>query len=468
MRWRTRFRTRTKRHGQARTKRHGQARAKRDGQVTRQFGLKWRLGIGVAFFAVLVGGVAFAMNTPGGRTVNAHPAAGAGFSTLLPQPDPSTLATSATGTPTASTSASPSSAAKKPKSAKKAAAAKHAANRVTPASRSFGVAGGSSLATLSNAELNSRLSGMAALGIGWVRFDVEWSNIGHAGPGTYEWTDYDRVVRAVVAQGLKPLAILDYTPTWARLPECVDTPTCRPSNEADFGTFAGAAAAHYRSIGVRTWEIWNEPNIQQYYAPKPDPGSYTAMLKAAYGAIKAVDPGAVVITGGTSPTDTTGDGSTIRSTDFLTAIYADGGKGSFDAVAHHPYTFPYTPVHAFPGGAWSDLPALHSIMSSHGDGTKQVWATEYGAPTGGPGSLVTADARKVYPSSTFVSESLQAKIATNAVGSYRKWSWVGPMFWYAYQDAGTNTSTIENFFGLLRADGSHKPAYDAYRAAIQK
>jgi hypothetical protein len=331
----------------------------------------------------------------------------------------------------------------------------------------FGVAAGSSLPALSTDELNRRLRGMADLGVGWVRFDIEWNNVQRRGPRTFDFVDYDRVVRAVVGHGLRPLAILDYTPEWARSSECTDSPVCRPRSSTEFATFAGIVATRYAGAGLRTWEIWNEPNLTQFYRPKPDPVSYAGLLRAAYAAIKAADPGAMVISGGTSPTQTAHDGSTIRASDFLTAVYAAGGKNSFDAVAHHPYTFPYTPDSAYPGGAWDDMSALRSIMVANGDSGKTIWATEYGAPTGGPGNVVDRDARQVHPGGSHVSESLQASIATTAVARMRRLPWAGPLFWYSYQDAGTDSASIENFFGLLRADGSHKPAYAAYRSAIR-
>ena len=328
----------------------------------------------------------------------------------------------------------------------------------------FGIAGGSSLSALSTAELNKRLDGMRALGVGWVRFDVEWSNIGSRGPGLYDWTDYDRVAQAVVSRGLKPLGIIDYTPPWARQAACSDQPACAPADPAAYARFAGDAAAHYGPMGVHAWEIWNEPNIDVYYKPAPNVAFYTHMLTAAYPAIKAADRNALVITGGTAPTSS--NGTDVGAVNFVAGIYDAGGRGAFDAVAHHPYTFPYTSTNAYPGGAWSDLMAIHSLMVSRGDGAKKVWATEYGAPTGGPGTMVSSG-NGPYPGSIYVSELLQATIATQAVASYNAYGWAGPLFWYSYQDAGTSRDTVENFFGLLRADGSQKPAYGAFANAIR-
>jgi hypothetical protein len=332
----------------------------------------------------------------------------------------------------------------------------------------YGIAAGSSMPSLPPEELDRQLSGMAELGVSWVRFDIEWSQVGGAGAGLYDWSATDRVVAAAAAKGLRPLAILDYTPAWARTPDCTDGASCAPRDPAEFAAFAAAAATRYAGLGVRAWEIWNEPNLRQFYAPRPDPAGYTRLLQASSAAIRGVDPQAVVLTGGTAPAATAADGSTITATDFLRGIYAAGGAGSFDAVAHHPYTFPYSPVTAYSGGAWSDQATLHRIMAQHGDGAKKIWATEYGAPTGGPGTQITKDARREHPASSYVSEPLQAVIAVKAIRRYRKLDWAGPLFWYSYQDSGTDPASIENFFGLVRRDGSHKPAYAAFQSVIKQ
>ncbi len=328
----------------------------------------------------------------------------------------------------------------------------------------YGIAGGGGLSSLSDGALAARLDGMKALGVTWVRYDVEWSNIEEQGPGVYSWADYDRVVQAVSARGLNSLAILDYTPGWARRSDCAGTKMCAPADPAAYGRCAAAAAARYTGYGVRTWEIWNEPNNLNFFQPGANADEYTAMLKAAYGAIKGVNGGATVLTGGTAPADS--GGGYLSPPDFVNGIYAAGAKGYFDALGHHPYTWPYSPAMYMPGNAWSQLSTLHSIMSAHGDGGKKIWITEFGAPTGGPGGLASSGMTTSEASADHVTEALEAKMATDAVNAAANLPWVGGFFWYSYMDSGTSSDTVENFFGLLRPDGSRKPAYFAYKSAI--
>lgn len=371
-------------------------------------------------------------------------AASAAQVSITPSPTPSV-----TTTPVAAVSKNP-------------AAASKVAVPATANYGSFGIASG--LASFSPAELSVKLADMKAMGAKWVRYDIEWSNIEYRGPGQYDWTDYDKVVKAVSASGLKSLAIIDYTPEWARRAECRDTPMCAPASVAAYAGFAGQVARRYSAYGVHHYEIWNEPNITTFFKPAASPAEYAAMLRAANAAIKSVDSQAFVVSGGTAPAGT--GGGNYAPTDFVNGIYAAGAGGSFDALGHHPYTWPYSPAYPNAYNAWGQLTQLHNIMSARGDGAKQIWITEFGAPTGGPGGLAANGMSTAEARADHVTEALEARIVADAVGAVRQMPWVGPFFWYSYQDAGTSNDTVENFFGLLRADGSRKPAYFVYKQAM--
>ena len=156
--------------------------------------------------------------------------------------------------------------------------------------------------------------------------------------------------------------------------------------------------------------------------------------------------------------------------DFLNGLYANGAQHYFDAVAFHPYSFPVPPAYPADWNAWSKIattnPSIYSIMSSHGDGGKKIWITEYGAPTNGPGPIATASNFNLDGSPDHVDEAYQANLAINFIQAVSSSPWIGPAFWYSYIDDGTSTSTTENFYGLLRADGSQKPAFTSIKQAI--
>jgi polysaccharide biosynthesis protein PslG len=329
---------------------------------------------------------------------------------------------------------------------------RRAAPAIPSRSELFGVAAGGAIHNEDPVTLGRDLNAIQRLHAAWLRVDINWATIQDHGPASYNWAPIDRVVQGATARGLKVLGTINYTPGWARPGGTAATYGPDP---ARYAAFAATAARHYAAMGVHSYEVWNEPNQSGAWTPKPDPAAYTQLLKAAYPAIKRSDPGATVLTGGTGPAPN--DGTQIGPMDFLSAVYANGGAGFFDAVAQHPYTFP-----DYPGGAqyWSPwyqmygtAPSLRSLMIAHGDGAKRIWATEFGAPTNGP-------------SGSYVSEATQARMVTKAIAAWRRYPWAGPLFFFQGRDLSSNRSSRENFFGFLRHDFSPKPAFAAYQAAV--
>lgn len=323
----------------------------------------------------------------------------------------------------------------------------------------FGVEPGWTLTNLTASQLSSRLAGVKKLGVTWVRFDVDWALVQPNNATTYDWSAYDRVIGAINAAGLHGLGIIDYSPTWAQgtTRGGVQVP---PANDAAYATFAAAVATRYAPQGMHDWEIWNEPNWQSFWAPAPNAYAYTALLKATYPAIHKADPSATVIAAGLSGTGS--DGKDVDATAFLEEMYAGGAKGSFDAIAMHPYTFPRLATDD-DANSWQDMYILHAIMVANNDGGKKIWITEYGAPTQGSGATAT-QAGPARGGVDHVSEATQAALATAAVKAYDSLPFAGPFFWYDYQDVPG--STAEATYGLVRADGTPKPAYAAYQSAI--
>lgn len=293
------------------------------------------------------------------------------------------------------------------------------------------------------------------LGITWVRWDMSWNAIQSNSATTYNWDGPDRIVETALKYGIKSLAIITYTPFWARSDTCPGSDKCAPKDPTQFADFAAQVVARYKDKGSHYWEIWNEPNTAGFWAVTADCDAYTTLLKAAYPAIKSVDPNAIVITGGLAPAAT--DGVNMNPRDFLSCIYKDGGKDYFDAVGHHPYTYPQFPS-SIGETAWAQMaltnPSLRSIMTANGDDAKKIWLTEFGAPTNGPDSW------------WYVSETKQSDMMTDAFKLYKGYDWVGPIFLYSLKDSGTSPSTNENFFGLMRFDGGFKPAYDTLKSII--
>ncbi len=333
----------------------------------------------------------------------------------------------------------------------------------------YGIAMGETLSDLNRAELEKRLDDVVRLGAGWIRADLSWSSIQWRDRDTYHWDAYDRIVEEAHERGIRVLPILTYTPKWARPSDCTYTDKCGPRNPDEFARFVSVAASRYAPMGVHAWEIWNEPNMGLFWAPHADPERYTDLLKAAHDAIKAVDSDAVVVSGGLAPVATRGANMTAR--EFLEGMYVHGAKDHFDALGFHPYTYPVLPTDYNDQNAWSQMEetewSLRGIMKYNGDGAKDIWLTEYGAPTGGPGSEADDNDFNRWRVPDHVTEGYQAELLEEVVREARTYSFVGPLFWYSYQDLGTSEGDRENHFGLRRFDGSIKPAYNSLKSLTQ-
>lgn len=310
-----------------------------------------------------------------------------------------------------------------------------------------GIAAGGGLQFLSPPERDEALDDMVSLGAHWVRFDLNWADVQAAGSSAYDWQRYDALIDAVVERGLEPLVIIAYTPSWARPADCAED-KCGPARLKDYKRFVRKSVKRYADDGVDHWEIWNEPNLVSFWKPAPDIDRYATMLIRSSRAIHDVDADAVVLTGGTAPA--TDDGTNVAPVTWLSGLYDRGAGHSFDALSHYPYCFPFlAPGEYAEWCAWSQmadtLTSLRSVMSDHNDSDKQIWITEYGAPTSGPRA---------------VAEQTQADWVTQAFAEAAAAPWAGPVFWYTLRDSGQDP---DDYFGLRRLDGTKKTSWEAYR-----
>jgi polysaccharide biosynthesis protein PslG len=309
----------------------------------------------------------------------------------------------------------------------------------------IGVAGGAELMHLPDAALVRELDSMRAAGVHWLRVGVDWSTVEQV-RGALDWRVPDRVVNFAIARGFRILGIILSTPTWARNSGAPSSYFALPSDIEEFGRFSGDAAEHF-SRRIAFWEIWNEPNNADFAQPRPDVSTYHAMLSASARQIRARAKTPVqIVTGGLAPEPD--DNENIAPTTFVENLYELGNNGSWDAVGVHPYTYPYLPDD--PGtsswNAFQRIDLVRLTMVDHGDASKRIWITEFGAPTAGP-------------SERSVSEGAQAEAINQGVARIRSADYFGPLFIHEIRDRGTDMMNEEDHFGILRIDFSPKPAY---------
>ena len=275
----------------------------------------------------------------------------------------------------------------------------------------------SDLTNMSDADVNATLDKLQSIGVKDVRLFIPWADV-ETSDDVYDWSKIDKIMNAAKARDMGVIATITHSPQWA-----VDGATkdqarvSPPDNPAVFGDFAAEVTARYKGT-VSGYEIWNDTNGGAVYGGKADPANYTALLQNAYEKIKAVDPTVTVIAGvfGAIPTnEAAGD---LDAPTFLTQMYDAGARGYFDAISYHPYqyTTPYS-GNADPEYPLGEVNRMHALMVTRGDGTKLIWASEYGFPTSENGGTTQ-----------------QAAYIKDFIATWSKQAFAGPMFIYTTRD----------------------------------
>lgn len=311
---------------------------------------------------------------------------------------------------------------------------------------------------ISRADMDRSISLMQQAGVKTVRANINWSSLEPNAKGAIDswWlTEIDYAVSKAQAAGIEILMpVSDEVPYWASAdPARYSDASGNHWNKAykprvmqDYADFFSAIVKRYAPKGVHAYEVWNEPNYSRFWPSGPSAADYVTMLKAAYPAIKAADPSAVVLTGGVSRSDY----------NFVQQMYAAGAKGYFDAIAIHPYTRKNDPTVCTAitnMDNFCSIEQVRNVMVNNGDSAKNIWLTEFGwstASTAGDG----------------VTEAVQADFLTKAFNKLASYPYVVRAYWYAGRNlywGANNQSDIESNYGLTRVDFSLKPSYTAFK-----
>ncbi|MEZ0495087.1 beta-xylosidase [Sphingomonas sp. IW22] len=185
--------------------------------------------------------------------------------------------------------------------------------------------------------------------------------------------------------------------------------------------------------------IWNEPNNKSHWDPLLDPEwtHYADLVTRTGGAIAAVNPDVLRVLGGMSPIDP----------HWLGRMRELGALDHVDVVAVHGFPLDWNlwPIHAWPD-------KLAEIEAAVPD--KPVWVTEVGAGSFGADEVQLFGLKRT---------------AELLIGRAPRIYWYSlydlPMEWGAttrHREAEGSSYYRHFHMGLIRADGTPKPALDAY------
>ncbi|MBV8684860.1 MAG: beta-xylosidase [Caulobacteraceae bacterium] len=189
---------------------------------------------------------------------------------------------------------------------------------------------------------------------------------------------------------------------------------------------------------IEAVKIWNEPNNKSHWDPLLDPewDLFSHMTRLATQSIAAERPGLTRVLGGMSPIDPF----------FVRRLEAKGALDGIDVVAVHGFPLDWN---LWQIGEW---PAKVDEIAAVTD--KPVWVTEVGV-------------------SSFGAEEVQAwgvkRTADLLIGKVARIHWYSlydlPRAWEAttrHREAEGSSYYRHFHMGLLREDGSPKPALDVY------
>jgi hypothetical protein len=305
--------------------------------------------------------------------------------------------------------------------------------------------------------LEPSLQTLDELGVGLVRYMVNWRQIAsvkprhptNPGDKAYDWSSTDAVLGALHAHKIQVLVTLYRAPAWANRGKGANV---APTGRYALADFAIAVAKRYPWL--RMWEIWNEPNLQSFLKPNSPQVYVQRLLNPAYVELHALNDANRVAGGATSPRSTTTGLSPVTFMRGMKAAHA-----RLDAYSHHPY--PVTPGErpfGFAKGVCryctgvltlANLPKL--VAEVRRDfGPKRIWLTEYGYATNPP-------------SPAGVSWNQQAQYVAEAAWRVRSTPYVDLLIQFMLEDESRKNGWTT---GLMSSTGLLKPAFNSFMLPI--
>lgn len=286
------------------------------------------------------------------------------------------------------------------------------------------------------------LDSVKEAGIKLIRDECYWSNV-ETTPGVYNFPpQIDFYIQQAQLRGIGILLILNYNnPLYA---PHAGSAVATDSNRAKFVLYCQAVVNRYLPLGVKYYEIWNEPNIPMFWDPTPNASDYFKLLQAVYPAIKGIDTSITVMGCATSPAE--GNPSPFISwLSFIGQVFTLGGGNYMDAVSFHQYRVDKNPEQ------WiqNDINSLKNIA-----GTKPMWLTEVGYHTA-----------TVWPNLT---ELAQAQYVSRLYIMGKGIQQLSNIFYYDLKNDGTTANEPEHNFGLMNFNMNPKPAFLALGTAARE
>ena len=304
----------------------------------------------------------------------------------------------------------------------------------------------------------------ANAGVKWTRLIFPWDQIQPTGPrdfgkGYFSDADVDGQRR----MGVEVVGITLYTPVWAArdpayearsVPRNLNLPITNPQNY--WASYVRQLVGHFRGR-INTWIFYNEPDVyvdpDDFHTFAGTPADYAQVLKVGYLAAKSADPNVKVATAGfTYFWDKENDRPQYFER-VLDAIATDPEAGRnnwyFDVVNVHTYGNPLN--------SYTVPQVFQRIMQQKGI-SKPIWMDESNALIKNDPLVGAGDGPFRATMNEQASYVIQSMALARAAGVQR---------YSTYKMQDEFPENRDEYWGLTRNDGTVRPSYVAYQAAVR-
>jgi len=294
----------------------------------------------------------------------------------------------------------------------------------------------------------------SALGAGWTRITFRWNEIQLNGPEEWNVPISDATLSTELARGRQVAGLLVTTPGWATdvgigpgVPQGLYLPTDDPHNM--WANFVRTIVGQYAGR-IDHWIIWNEPDIPdtQHMSWGGSVEDFVQLLRVAYTVAKETNPNAVI-----HMAAVTHWWNEHWFGQFLDTLVADRNAAAnnyyFDAATLHIYFQPETVY---------DLTAHYYRLMLNRNIRKPIWIAETNAAPSQDPAFPVPNAQfdiSLEEQAFFITQALSLGIAAGAER----------IAVYKMADTDGDQAANPEPFGLVRRDGSRRPAFTAYQVA---
>ena len=298
------------------------------------------------------------------------------------------------------------------------------------------------------------------LGAAWTRVTLHWGEIQPDGPEDWQMAALSANIAREREAGREVVGLLIGVPAWAAdsggLPRGLDLPPDDSGNL--WAGFVREAASRF-SGEIDHWIIWNEPDIREADHPAFTwPGSVEDMARlqqVAYLAAKDANPAAVVHLPAMSHWWSVQTGRDLYFPQLLDALLAlpgsEASNAYYDVATLHVYFDPATVY---------DLLGQYRAFHDERGLSQPFWLVETNAAPSSDPDAPAADvtfAISLLEQAAYMPQALSLALAGGAERAAI----------YKLIDVPGDEFANPEPFGLVRQDGSHRPAFVTTRVAFE-